>query len=97
LEWWRRTGHYIDSGSFFNMQSENKKWVSSKSTINGSQWSDCKNPNVFDSAGRVVDDHGKGKHKQLQCPMQQELVDSDKESFYKRLSKLYETWGLNLV
>ncbi|KAL0006272.1 hypothetical protein SO802_013833 [Lithocarpus litseifolius] len=64
------------------MQSENKKRVSGKGKINGSQWSD-------DSVN-----HGKGKQKQY--PMQPLQVDSA-ESFYNKLSELYESWGLNLV
>nr|POF24479.1 high mobility group b protein 10 [Quercus suber] len=63
----------VDIERLTNMQSENKKRVSAKGKINGSQWSD-------DSVN-----HGKGKQKQ--CPMQLLLVDSE-ESFYNRLSEL---------
>ena len=71
----------VDIERMNNMQSENKKRVSAKGKIKGSQWSD-------DSVN-----HGKGKQKQY--PMQLQ-VDSA-ESFYNRLSELYESWGLNLV
>uniref|UniRef100_A0A7N2R0W2 HMG box domain-containing protein n=1 Tax=Quercus lobata TaxID=97700 RepID=A0A7N2R0W2_QUELO len=71
----------VDIERMNNMQSENKKRVSAKGKINGSQWSD-------DSVNR-------GKGKQKQYPMQLQ-VDSA-ESFYNRLSELYESWGLNLV
>lgn len=72
----------VDIERLNNMQSENKKGVSAKGKINGSQWSD-------DSVN-----HGKGKQKQY--PMQLLRFDTA-ESFYNRLSELYESWGLNLV
>lgn len=70
------------------MQTENEKGVPLiKSEIKGCEASDSANTNVIIS-GSDSDHHGKGKNSQ---------VDDQSESFYKKLSELYESSGLNLV